>query len=109
MMQLSYAKGSNASRGVTGVERRRRKRAESARASARWRQILGTQRVTSPTEEHRRRQWSTRQNDGGIATPIACLDRLLTSKQVTAEIGISRSTIDRLTRKGLFPPPIRIG
>ena len=37
------------------------------------------------------------------------LDRLLTSKQLIAETGISRSTIYRLLRKGEFPKPIRIG
>ena len=40
---------------------------------------------------------------------IERLDRLLTIKQITAEIGISRSTIYRLTRKGVFPKPIPIG
>ena len=37
------------------------------------------------------------------------LDRLLTIKQITAEIGISRSTIYRRMREGTFPKPIRIG
>ena len=37
------------------------------------------------------------------------LDRLLTLKQITTEIGISRSTIYRLMGKGIFPKPITIG
>ena len=37
------------------------------------------------------------------------LERLMTSRQITAEMGISRSTIYRLSRAGLFPEPIRIG
>lgn len=41
-----------------------------------------------------------------IAEP---LDRLLTIKQITAEIGISRSTIYRRIREGAFPKPVRIG
>ena len=105
MVPLLHPKASKISCVVTGVKRRRRKRAESAPASARWRQILGTQKVT----ELHWRQWSTPQNDGCAATAIAGLDRLLTNEQVAAKIGISRSTIDRLTRKDLFPPPIRIG
>ena len=40
---------------------------------------------------------------------IERLDRLLTSKQLTAETGISRSTIYRLLQNGAFPKPIRIG
>ena len=40
---------------------------------------------------------------------IERLDRLLTNKQITAETGISRSTIYRLLRNGAFPKPIRIG
>ena len=40
---------------------------------------------------------------------IEPLDRLLTIKQITAETGISRSTIYRLIQKGLFPKPIAIG
>ena len=39
---------------------------------------------------------------------IERLDRLLTIKQIAAETGISRSTIYRLTRKGVFPKPIPI-
>ena len=105
MVPLLHPKASKIPRVVTGVERRRRKRDESARASARWRQILGTQQVT---EQHWR-QWSTPQNDGCAATHIARSDRLLTNEQITAQIGISRSTIYRLTRKNSFPQPIRIG
>ena len=41
--------------------------------------------------------------------PIERLDRLLTIKQIAAETGISRSTIYRLTQKGVFPKPIPIG
>ena len=37
------------------------------------------------------------------------LDRLLTCKEITAETGLSRSTIYRLVRNGSFPEPIRIG
>ena len=37
------------------------------------------------------------------------LDRLLTCKEITAETGLSRSTIYRLVRDGSFPKPIRIG
>ena len=37
------------------------------------------------------------------------LDRLLTSKQIAAETGISRSTIYRLLQNESFPKPIRIG
>ena len=44
-----------------------------------------------------------------VFMPIQRLDRLLTIKQITAETGISRSTIYRLTRKGVFPKPIPIG
>ena len=35
--------------------------------------------------------------------PMERLDRLLTIKQITAETGISRSTIYRLTQKGDSP------
>ena len=37
------------------------------------------------------------------------LDPLLTIKQITAETGISRSTIYRLLQSGAFPKPISIG
>ena len=37
------------------------------------------------------------------------LDRLLTSKQIATETGISRSTIYRLLQNGAFPKPVRIG
>ena len=37
------------------------------------------------------------------------LERLLSIKQITAETGISRSTIYRLLRNGTFPTPIRLG
>ena len=37
------------------------------------------------------------------------LDRLLTNKQLVAEIGISRSTIYRLLQRGAFPRPISFG
>ena len=37
------------------------------------------------------------------------LERLLTNKQLIAEINISRATIYRLLRNGAFPKPIRIG
>lgn len=40
---------------------------------------------------------------------IERLDRLLTSKQITAETGISRSTTYRLLQSGAFPKPIPIG
>ena len=40
---------------------------------------------------------------------IERLDRMLTIKQIAAETGISRSTIYRLTRKGVFPKPVPIG
>ena len=40
---------------------------------------------------------------------IERLDRLLTSKQLTDETGISRSTIYRLLQNGAFPEPIYIG
>ena len=40
---------------------------------------------------------------------IQRLYRLLTSKQLTAETGISRSTIYRLLQNDAFPKPIRIG
>ena len=40
---------------------------------------------------------------------IERLDRLLTSKQLTDETGISRSTIYRLLQNGAFPKPIHIG
>ena len=37
------------------------------------------------------------------------LDRLLACKDITAETGLSRSTIYRLVRDGSFPKPIPIG
>ena len=40
---------------------------------------------------------------------IERLDRLLTSKQLTDETGISRSTIYRLLQNGAFPERIYIG
>ena len=40
---------------------------------------------------------------------IERLERLLTRKEITREVGISRSTIYRLLRNGSFPQPIRIG
>ena len=41
--------------------------------------------------------------------PIDHLDTMLTCKQLTAKLGISRSTLYRLLLKGLFPKPVRIG
>ena len=40
---------------------------------------------------------------------IERLERLLTSKQIAEETGISRSTIYRLVQNGSFPKPIRVG
>ena len=37
------------------------------------------------------------------------LERLITSRQITEETGISRATIYRLLQNGAFPKPIRIG
>ena len=37
------------------------------------------------------------------------LERLLSSRQITSETGISRATIYRLSRNGEFPQALKIG
>ena len=36
-------------------------------------------------------------------------DRLLTRREVEARAGLSRSSLYRLMRQGMFPEPIRVG